>query len=173
MPTSASWRLWPRRWTSRCSSAPSTSPPRRSAAARTWKPWPGASAIWPPTRPCGRCASTRGGPFRRRASSRPTPPTTASRTSTCAPSWAPAPAVSAACSTATDRWCARCSTSRATSCATTLPPGRRRGRRWFATGPARSGARTPPTPIPIASAPTCATRSCRRPRNGTARCPRC
>lgn len=24
MPTSASWRLWPRRWISRCSSAPST-----------------------------------------------------------------------------------------------------------------------------------------------------
>ncbi|BCS57853.1 hypothetical protein ADLECEL_17380 [Adlercreutzia equolifaciens subsp. celatus] len=52
-------------------------------------------------------------------------------------------------------------------------PGGGGGRRWCATSPGRSGARTPPTPTPIASAPTCATRSCRRPRNGTARCPRC
>lgn len=67
----------------------------------------------------------------------------------------------------------RCSTSHATSCATTSPLARQRGRRWSATSPARSGARTPPTPTPTASAPMCATRSCRWPRNGTVRCPRC
>ena len=47
------------------------------------------------------------------------------------------------------------------------------GDRRSATSPARSGARTPPTPTPTASAPMCATRSCRWPRNGTVRCPRC
>ena len=60
-----------------------------------------------------------------------------------------------------------------TTCASSSPPARRRGRRWCMMSPARSGARTPPTPIPTASAPTCATRSCRRPRSGTARCPKC
>ncbi len=44
---------------------------------------------------------------------------------------------------------------------------------WCAMSPGRSGARTPPTPTPTASAPMCATRSCRWPRNGTVRCPRC
>ena len=58
------------------------------------------------------------------------------------------------------RWCARCSTLPATSCATTFPPASQRGDRASTTSPARSGARTPPTPTPTASAPMCATRSC-------------
>ncbi len=173
MPTSASWRLWPRRWISRCSSAPSTSLPKPSAAARTWKRGP-ARAL--PRRqrgaaldvPARGSSALRGahlhGSYRRR-------PHRELLHALHRGHWPRR--FSAACSTATDPWCVPCSTSPATSCTTTSPLARRRGRPWSAMSPARSGARTPPTPTPTASAPMCATRSCRWPRNGTVRCPRC
>ena len=116
--------------------------------------WPGASATWPPTRRCARCASTRvvrlrgahlHGSYRRRPHRELLHALHRGHWPRRFPQHAlPQRTRGASPARHHPRRAARLP----------LRLARRRGRPWSAMSPARSGARTPPTPTPTASAPS-------------------